>query len=477
MKSDLAITLSIFRPYIGAIADRILAPAGMLRIRDRHKPPPDLSNETPDFAGIEGSLRVDGAANFRDFLNVDSKNRNDGKLSFDPLSPELNSPGLTFGLFSYEGIGSKRTAGGNQYGLDFYTAAVARLSISNDGKVGIGTTAPTHRLHVVAQDEVGLFQSTGTMAFLKLSTSEGLNNRVEIANRSGGQLSLFTMGAGDALVITRDGNVGIGTPSPPRKLSVVSEIHSGGAGAGFSFGNRTSIFVNTPSAGERWVWYADQGTARLWSGSDKLAVTPDGNVGFGTSTPGAGLKVDVQGDFGRNDGPSVIHLWASRIGDTGGGILFLRSFSVVAFDGPNNRVGIGTKNPGYKLDVAGQAHATSFPSSSDDRLKTNIAPLTNVMERIRKIRGVSFDWNEKYAALGRSSNKREFGVLANEVKAVFPELVSTWGDENYLAVDYGRFTAVLLEAVKELTSEIEVLRGRIDALEKPARKSGRKSSD
>lgn len=68
-------------------------------------------------------------------------------------------------------------------------------------------------------------------------------------------------------------------------------------------------------------------------------------------------------------------------------------------------------------------------------------------------------------------------MLANEVKEVFPELVSTWGDENYLAVDYGRLTAVLREAAKELSSEIEVLNGRIDALQKPTKELGRKSND
>lgn len=77
----------------------------------------------------------------------------------------------------------------------------------------------------------------------------------------------------------------------------------------------------------------------------------------------------------------------------------------------NGNVGIGTSGPGFKLDVADRAHATSFLNSSDDRLKTNIAPLTNVVERIRKIRGVCFDWNEKYAALGHPSNKREFGLV------------------------------------------------------------------
>src|SRR5262249_32649615 len=116
-------------------------------------------------------------------------------------------------------------------------------------------------------------------------------------------------------------------------------------------------------------------------------------------------------------------------------------------------VGIGTQNPAFKLDVAGAAHFTSNPNSSDERFKCGIVPLEGALEKLREIRGVSCEWNEKYTALGRSTGKRELGVLAQEVSAVFPELVTKWGDENYLAVDYGRLTAVLVEAIKELIDQ------------------------
>ncbi len=57
---------------------------------------------------------------------------------------ERLKPGLVFGgTGSGEGISSKRTAGGNQFGLDFYTGFNARLSIDSAGRVGIGTTAPS----------------------------------------------------------------------------------------------------------------------------------------------------------------------------------------------------------------------------------------------------------------------------------------------------------------------------------------------
>ncbi len=125
-------------------------------------------------------------------------------------------------------------------------------------------------------------------------------------------------------------------------------------------------------------------------------------------------------------------------------------------------VGIGTNSPAYKLDVAGPAHASSFPTSSDQRLKTNIVQLTDVLPKLEQVRGVSFDWNDTYAALGRSTGHREIGVIAQEVEAVFPELVTRWGEEEYRAVDYGRLTGVLIEAIKELRHENAALKAAQD---------------
>jgi len=146
------------------------------------------------------------------------------------------------------------------------------------------------------------------------------------------------------------------------------------------------------------------------------------------------------------------------------GFDFLPIGVVMVIDTTGN-VGIGTTTPAYKLDVAGAAHASSFPTSSDERLKKNVSQLTNVLEKLEKIRGVSFDWNELYESMGRSTGHREIGVIAQEVEAVFPELVTTWGDEKYQAVDYGRLTGVLIEAIKELRSENQSLKQRVEALE------------
>ena len=169
------------------------------------------------------------------------------------------------------------------------------------------------------------------------------------------------------------GNVGIGTTDIKRTLHVEgSEIHSGGPVAGFSFANRnTRSFVESPSSGQRWVWYSDidsllAKTARLWSGKDLVTISVFGNV-----------------------------------------------------------------------------FAASFTPPSDASLKTNIMPLTDVLDKLEKIRGVSFKWNE-LDPYGRSEGGRAIGLIAQEVEEVFPELITASGDEGYRGIDYNRFTGVLL---------------------------------
>jgi hypothetical protein len=90
-------------------------------------------------------------------------------------------------------------------------------------------------------------------------------------------------------------DIGLGGRQAQRTLHIEgSEVHSGGSDGGFSFADRsTGGFVEIPSpARERWVWYALNGSARLWSGQDWLLINSTGNVGIGTQDPG-GAKLDV----------------------------------------------------------------------------------------------------------------------------------------------------------------------------------------
>lgn len=190
--------------------------------------------------------------------------------------------------------------------------------------------------------------------------------------------------------------------------------------------------------------------------------TSGANVGIGTTAPG--YKLDVVGNRIRvrnvvGSGGKILDLRVDGnnvdVNATNADLFVYANGGNTIMQPTSGRVGIGTESPAFKLDVAGAAHASSFPTSSDARLKTNILPVTGVLDRLEAVRVVSFDWNRRYQAMGRATGHREIGVIAQDVEAVFPELVTTWGEDGYRAVDYGRMAALLIEATKELRAEQE----------------------
>jgi hypothetical protein len=89
-------------------------------------------------------------------------------------------------------------------------------------------------------------------------------------------------------------------------------------------------------------------------------------------------------------------------------------------------VGINTNDPaGFALNVAGEISCTSLTQTSDARLKKNVASLDHAVEIIRKLRGVSFDWDRETRKHERFPGGKQIGFIVQEVEQVLPELVTT----------------------------------------------------
>ena len=95
--------------------------------------------------------------------------------------------------------------------------------------------------------------------------------------------------------------------------------------------------------------------------------------------------------------------------------------------------------------------------SSDEKLKENIKELESPLEKLSRIRGVTFDWNDNQDTYEGS----DIGVIAQEVQRQFPELTTTRSD-GYMAVKYEKLTAVLIAAVNELATEVKENRDVIE---------------
>jgi hypothetical protein len=120
------------------------------------------------------------------------------------------------------------------------------------------------------------------------------------------------------------------------------------------------------------------------------------------------------------------------------------------YDIDNSNLYLDFGNTGDSLKVAGDVVAFV---SSDKRYKDNIVNISSPLDKLSKINGVSFNWNE---ISHKETGKKDIGVIAQEIEEVLPEIVET-RDNGYKAVDYPKLTALLIEAVKELSDKVKKL--------------------
>lgn len=164
------------------------------------------------------------------------------------------------------------------------------------------------------------------------------------------------------------------------------------------------------------------------------------------------------------------------------------------FDTTNTRLGVGTSAPSALFSVGSSsqfqvngtgaiAAATGFTSSgaiaftdiagcasglqtdgsgvvscipSDAGLKTNVSTLSNALDTVKGLRGVSYNWN---ASTGLGA-QQEFGLIAQEVELIAPQLVFTMGN-GYKGVKYSQLTGLLVNAIKEQQSQIDGIKAQL----------------
>ena len=373
--------------------------------------------------------------------------------------------------------------------IRFDTGGTERVIIDSTG-VGIGTSSPSVPLDIVttlssdtttSPDTVLTIATTysstgadggagaGPRLEFKIPDDEtnpitgaaiaGLKEDADDSDASAGMAFYISQNdttLDEAVRIDHDGKVGIGTATPAQLFEVNGNgtksrfTRTGSAGVVMEFvsGSTASGLVNVNGSGT--LGFGGGGREK------DLTIDSSGNIdiGSGTITRTGDLTIDVSGDILLDaDGENIKFL----DGGTERGQIDLGSANFTLRASTSDKDMIFRVNDGGSEIVAltidaSEAGAATFNDNvtaySDERLKDNIETIENGLDKVEQLRGVTYTRDEK----------ESIGVIAQEVEKILPEIVLTADDEmGTKSVDYSRLTAVLIEAVKDLSARVKEL--------------------
>ena len=294
--------------------------------------------------------------------------------------------------------------------------------------VGIGTNTPSQKLTVA-----GTIMSTAT-SNPTLILQDTTHSDITIKGDSG-TFSVSNANVGQNITMLYNGSVGIGTTSPSAKLHVTGGyLRLEGVGCGIQMpdtsGNPLLAITTDQNT------FAGCNIVNGWGNSSNTGV------GVGTTrSDGTAFQVKtgvtLSAGLATNSGTQRLIVYGS------GGTKLTKS------------LGVGTSNPSNTTGRIDASNDIVAYSSSDIRLKDNIKSIDKALDKVNKIQGIEFDWIEKEEVHGNSGH--DVCVIAQEIEKVLPEVVDT-RDNGYKAVKYEKLVPLLIEAIKDLSKQVDGLK-------------------
>jgi len=159
---------------------------------------------------------------------------------------------------------------------------------------------------------------------------------------------------------------------------------------------------------------------------------------------------------------TINYLNSAAPGIVSGSIQVLGSSTIHSGSSGNyqfNSIGVGstTVASGVDGEIRAKGDITAY-YSSDIRLKENIQPIENALEKVNQISGNTYDWKEGYEEI-HSHKGNDIGVIAQEIEEILPQIVTN-RDNGFKAVQYEKIIPLLIEAIKELSAKIKDLENK-----------------
>jgi len=346
------------------------------------------------------------------------------------------------------------------------------------GNVGIGTASPAANLTVVGSSHAAGYAGSSADFLLTTGTGAATDNQLEFGIYDGNYSWIQATQPGTAyrnLVLNNYGGfVGIGgNASPAVRLDVAGSVATAAIGtedefhltrllnaanshpqvASFLLG---SYAVNNSSNGYGPSTRLDinlkaAANDTLSGDTNVMTLLSNGYVGIGT-TSATGILDVVGGTAAASTSGTNITITAQNggTGSTNGGSILLNVGS---------KSGSGTTGT---VQISGAASGPAFMTTSDARIKTNITPLENGLAGIAALEGVTYTYRppaerEVGKDLSLPVDKRQMGVIAQNVEQVFPEAVESMEATGIKTVNYNALIAPMIEAIKSQQEEINAL--------------------
>jgi hypothetical protein len=173
----------------------------------------------------------------------------------------------------------------------------------------------------------------------------------------------------------------------------------------------------------------------------------------GTTAPTSTTRLNYDGYF-----------YATRFYGDGSNLTNITGTSIATTSNVQlNSLGVGTAGSATTGEIRATNNVTAY-YSSDIKFKENIREIPDALSKVVAIGGKLFDWTDEYIESkggedGYFVQKADFGMIAQDVKKVFPVAVRTRPDGS-LAVDYEKLSALAFAAIAVLKKEVEELKGK-----------------
>jgi hypothetical protein len=361
--------------------------------------------------------------------------------------------------------GLRMQGGGANTFIDNYSGAMFLREHTDDGSI--------------------LFQAdNGSGGLVVYLTVDGSNEAV-IINEDSADIDFRVESNGNENMIFVDGGndkVGIGTNSPDSYNNDGDDFVIYGTGAtGMSIASGTSsngsiMFADGTggTAGYRGAIKYNHGSDYMHfntAAAERMRIDSSGHIGVGTASPSYIFHTHDDSADSRHKVSTSSHgtYFESGFTSDSAGILLVAGHASSILN--IYLQGSGGVSNEFQFQHDGDFHADGdivaySTTVSDKRLKDNVKTIDSALDKVMKLRGVEFDWNQ-----GKRKGQHDLGLIAQEVEEVLPELVRDktlctgeyeGNEKEFKTVDYDKIVGVLVEAIKEQQDQINELKGIIN---------------